>query len=289
MCSSHPIPTCINVGGVQRNPSSCACGSADCESDGTTGLFCNKKDNRCRKYSLCAKGDGSAVNTAACACGENDCEEDTTGLFCYAPRGFCSLSNKFSQSCVWSTGDGSGGTQKYLGTTISAEKCIEQVQDKQPTANGVSWYRFYGVSASLLVGVQPGQCYAELGMTGPTNEILPSTSDTSNYYITCFLDSIFTSLPVCDHTDGSSQHISSAKCFCGARIIGSGSFGGVCSKNDYCYSPKSICTAIPDPDWVADCAFKTNEAKNTKGCTCGAAVCEPAVNGPYCLQSASRW
>ena len=271
MCSSHPIPSCANIGGVQRNPSSCACGMADCESDSTSGLFCNKKDNRCRKYSICAKGDVSGENSAACACGENDCEA-STGLFCYSPRSVCSLSNTFSQSCVWSSGGGSGGTEKYLRNNVSPDICIQKVQDEQPTANGVSWQSNSG-----------GQCYAEFDMTGPTNEIVPSSG-----YRSCFLDSIYSSIPVCDPTDGSTKHISSEKCFCGARIIGERS-SGICSKNDYCYSPKSICTTTPDPDWVADCSFKSEEDKNIEACTCGVVVCLPAVNGPYCMQADSRW
>jgi hypothetical protein len=189
MCSSHPIPNCVNIGGIQSNPSSCACGSADCESTSTSGLFCSKKDDQCRKYPICVVGNGSAANEAACACGENDCVGGAE-LFCYSPRSLCSATNMFTS-----------------GSTTAA--------------------------------------------------------------------------PVCDHTDGSAKHTSSSACFCGSS--------GVCSMNDYCYSPESICATIPDPDWVADCAFKSNEGKNTEGCTCGIAACEPAVNGPYCMQADSRW
>ena len=272
LCSSHPIPSCANIGGIEHNPSSCACGTADCENDSTSGLYCSKKDNRCRKYSVCETGDGSDANSAACACGANDCE-DVAELFCYSPRGLCSSSNKFSPSCVWSSGGGEGGLDKSLGNTNSGKLCIQKVQDEQPTANGVTWH-----TSSI------GQCKAEFDMTGPTNEIVPSSG-----YQSCFLDSsIFSLIPVCDYTDGSAKHTSSEKCFCGAHIIG-GSSSGVCNKNDYCYSPKSICTAVADPDWVADCTYKTNEDKNAQGCTCGVAVCEPAVNGPYCFQSDSRW
>ena len=173
---------------------------------------------------------------------------------------------------MWSTGDGAGSSGKIVTYTAgSSDNCIKKVQDEEPTANGVTWNH------------DGGQCYAQFEMIGPTNGIRPSTG-----YMSCFLDSIITSVPVCDHTDGSAKHTSSDECFCGARIIGERS-SGICSKNDYCYSPKSICTTTPDPDWVADCSFKSEEDKNIEACTCGVVVCVPAVNGPYCMQADSRW
>ena len=52
------------------------------------------------------------------------------------------------------TGDGTGGTEKYLKTTTSKEDCESHVLATEGTANGATW------------GPSNKKCYAEYGMTG---------------------------------------------------------------------------------------------------------------------------
>ena len=87
------IPTCSITDGTSANAAACACGSVDCETAGTTGMFCRESENRCRKGPTCSITDGSSANPAACACGSVDCVmAETTGMFCYKSENRCSQS-----------------------------------------------------------------------------------------------------------------------------------------------------------------------------------------------------
>ena len=57
--------------------------------------------------------------------------------------------------CEFSTGDGKGGSEEYLGYADTKEKCVEMVKEQRPKANGVT-----------IGGGHGGNCYAETGMTG---------------------------------------------------------------------------------------------------------------------------
>lgn len=56
------------------------------------------------------------------------------------------------------SGDGTGGTEEYVGDASDAEACIEMVAQQRPDANGAT-YEDHRV---------PAQCYAEFGMSGWT-------------------------------------------------------------------------------------------------------------------------
>ena len=56
--------------------------------------------------------------------------------------------------CDFSTGDGTGGSEEYLGPADTQEECFEMVKDQRPEANGAT----YG-------GGHGRNCYAETGMT----------------------------------------------------------------------------------------------------------------------------
>ena len=62
-----------------------------------------------------------------------------------------------STDTCYITGDGTGGTEKYLGMAATREECLTMVRTREPTANGVTFPNRAG----------PGSCYAEFGMTGP--------------------------------------------------------------------------------------------------------------------------
>lgn len=62
--------------------------------------------------------------------------------------------------CTFVMGDGTGGTDDYIGETTTEDECAQLVQSKTPSANGATW------------GVQNENCYAEFGATsndGDTN------------------------------------------------------------------------------------------------------------------------
>lgn len=54
------------------------------------------------------------------------------------------------------TGDGIGGTEKYLGQASHREECKRMVRASEPAANGATF--------SNIIG--RGSCYAEFGMNG---------------------------------------------------------------------------------------------------------------------------
>jgi len=72
--------------------------------------------------------------------------------------------------CTFWSGVGSGGHSEYVGQVDSAEECARQVQDTQPTANGVTW------------GPNNKICLAEIGMTGQERTSSP-------YWTTCMFES----------------------------------------------------------------------------------------------------
>ena len=49
-------------------------------------------------------------------------------------------------------GDGTGGTEKPVGTTTTKYECADFVRKQEPSANGATWGN--------------GRCYAEFGATG---------------------------------------------------------------------------------------------------------------------------
>ena len=57
------------------------------------------------------------------------------------------------------TGDGTGGSEKHLGTAANREQCIGMVKSREPTANGATFPNRRG----------SGSCYAEFRMTGPNS------------------------------------------------------------------------------------------------------------------------
>ena len=60
-------------------------------------------------------------------------------------------------------GDGTGGTEKQIGTTTTAYDCSALVRRIEPSANGATW----GDDQS-----RRGECFAEYGATGTnTNRI----------------------------------------------------------------------------------------------------------------------
>ena len=61
-------------------------------------------------------------------------------------------------SCVYSPGDGVGGTEAGVGDAPTAADCAAMVMREQPTANGATYSNTGGT-----------ECYAEFGMTGPND------------------------------------------------------------------------------------------------------------------------
>ena len=78
----------------------------------------------------------------------------------------------FQDTC-YVIGDGTGGTEKELGTAANREACIKMVKSREPSANG----------ATCSKGLGPCKCYAEFGMTG---------SDGSASWQTCRFKGIVT-------------------------------------------------------------------------------------------------
>eukprot|EP01001_Neometanema_parovale_P005901 NODE_22_length_4339_cov_431.329934_g20_i0.p1 GENE.NODE_22_length_4339_cov_431.329934_g20_i0~~NODE_22_length_4339_cov_431.329934_g20_i0.p1 ORF type:complete len:1325 (+),score=331.29 NODE_22_length_4339_cov_431.329934_g20_i0:54-4028(+) len=70
--------------------------------------------------------------------------------------------------CVFQIGDGTGGTETYLGMTKSAAQCLALVEEKQKFSNGATW--------GVVGGSAAGKCFAENGMTG---------ANTNRNYATC--------------------------------------------------------------------------------------------------------
>ena len=68
--------------------------------------------------------------------------------------GSCVVRARTAAGAQWNKGDGTGGSETYLGTTTGAKDCEKMVRDKKSTANGATW------------GHSNGRCYAEFGMTG---------------------------------------------------------------------------------------------------------------------------
>lgn len=55
--------------------------------------------------------------------------------------------------CIFSTGDGTGGSETQIGSAESAQACAALVLETEPTANGAT----YSTEGT-------GECYAEFGM-----------------------------------------------------------------------------------------------------------------------------
>jgi hypothetical protein len=72
---SRPAAACKISNGTAANVgASCRCGSVDCESSDTTGMFCVAALNQCSKsynqIKVCSIVDGSApIDDAPCICG----------------------------------------------------------------------------------------------------------------------------------------------------------------------------------------------------------------------------
>ncbi len=63
------------------------------------------------------------------------------------------------EMCTFVVGDGTGGTEYYIGNTTTEDECAILVRSRQPSANGATW----------RVGATNGatkSCYAEFGATG---------------------------------------------------------------------------------------------------------------------------
>ena len=71
-------------------------------------------------------------------------------------------------ACPFASGDGVGGSEKYIGEFETKELCQGNVTTKEPTANGVT----YGVHGQDYAR----ECYAEFGKTN---------SESSNKWISC--------------------------------------------------------------------------------------------------------
>merc|ERR1712093_949108 len=61
--------------------------------------------------------------------------------------------------CVYTVGDGTGGSEEMIGETPTREECVNLVLSRSPTANGAT----YSTDPNNL------NCYAEFGMTGPND------------------------------------------------------------------------------------------------------------------------
>ena len=55
------------------------------------------------------------------------------------------------EMCNFVVGDGTGGTEDYIGNTTTEDECAQLVQREKPSANGATWGSEY--------------CYAEFGAT----------------------------------------------------------------------------------------------------------------------------
>ena len=73
-----------------------------------------------------------------------------------------------SSPCVFSTGDGLGGTESYAGDVATADACAELVLAEHPSANGATYSNSGGAD-----------CYAEFGMT---------SQDSSSGWQTCLFE-----------------------------------------------------------------------------------------------------
>ena len=62
---------------------------------------------------------------------------------------------KVEHTCSFEAGYTYGASDKHIGDTESAQKCLELVKNVEPTANGITWENF---------GSQ--RCIAELGAIG---------------------------------------------------------------------------------------------------------------------------
>lgn len=89
------------------------------------------------------------------------------GTACYAEFGMSGrVESSTWQTCVFETagvgcafaeGDGTGGTEEYLGDTDTPNECVSLVHSTRPDANGVTYSNGGGAA-----------CYAEFGATGST-------------------------------------------------------------------------------------------------------------------------
>ena len=120
---------------------------------------------------------GNAANEAACvtmvqasapeANGATFNGDAESGGLCYAEFGMtgrngspdwqsCTLVPDF---CVYTVGDGTGGSEEMIGETPTREECVNLVLSMRPFANGAT----YSTDPNNL------NCYAEFGMTGPND------------------------------------------------------------------------------------------------------------------------
>ena len=74
------------------------------------------------------------------------------------------------------TGDGTGGTEKYLADTSSSKECTKLVRSSEPSANGVTWGR--NTWGNWIVG-KTEECWAEFEATG--------NDDSKSHFETCIL------------------------------------------------------------------------------------------------------
>ena len=89
------VPYCGAVRGTTANPSTCACGSTICESAGTTGMYCYRLENKCRKFANAvtmfeARSSGKCTDEPEGAWIEtkSKCEEGIRALGWVDPSGF---------------------------------------------------------------------------------------------------------------------------------------------------------------------------------------------------------
>ena len=62
-----------------------------------------------------------------------------------------------ARRCVFQQGDGTGGSEEYLGHASTEAQCHAMVTAQRPSANGAT------------VSPGGGSCYAEFGMNGDNN------------------------------------------------------------------------------------------------------------------------
>ena len=67
----------------------------------------------------------------------------------------CFAAGPWREVCAFVPGDGTGGSESWVGDAPDAQACAAMVQAQQPAANGATYSNDGGTA-----------CYAEFGMTG---------------------------------------------------------------------------------------------------------------------------
>ena len=253
---------CMYTDGQILNSGGCSCGSVDCNTRLTTGLYCTvqKSGSMCTTKPVCLFGHGEMPNDqGSCACGMTICKSPrTTGMFCLAGASQCSRSNEFAFY-----------EKRQFGKCDESEDIrFESVCER---AN-----KFLHLSSSRVTTVFDAESpYGCIFKNKKVHLNSYNTGHTCGHKGNACLCA--TKLPVCTIRDGSAPNIwpcacNGALCSLYARGIGTGM---VCTAaTSRCSRPKV-------------CVENDGLIPNSEGCSCGNVDCSIST-GLYCKASLHR-